>query len=389
MTIVNINNYEQFALDYIEGNLDTDTKKSFEEFLAENSKIQKEIEDLFDVSIEPLESTFENKFNLKKSPIEGLSYFEYLAISDIEKTISTEEKNELQTILTQDNEKFKEYKLFSETISKNNNKVFIENSDIKKSPIEGLTYFEYLAISNIEKTITSQEKDELNNILNNNTEKANENKLFENSILIPENITFENKSSLKKSRIFTLKNIQRTVSSIAAILIIFIGIKFINNYITFKNIKHSYANSAIFSSNEIYLRDVQKNDDTEIIPKEKINIWVNNNSIKKDSSKEIIEDNNPSKIVKEEFPIRDNFKVNSDVLPAIQFVHCQSFIPEQNNYNLAYLKKKVNAVTVMNLAFKTFDVMTESELNMKLNVDETKKKIKFDIKEKSFALALR
>ncbi|MEA3450501.1 MAG: hypothetical protein U9Q83_01205 [Bacteroidota bacterium] len=380
---ININNYEEFALDYLEGNLDNETLKVFVSFLEQNPEIKKEINEIAGFNFETESHSFDNKFLLKKSPVEGLSYFEYLVVSDIENTISDNEKDELELILTKQNKKFADYNLFSKTKLTNNDDIYKSKIELKNSPIEDLSYFEYLAISNLEGTITDKEKAELNSILKNDRQKTLDNKLFAKTILTPENIVFENKSSLKKSKIFTLKNIQLAVTSIAALFIVFIGIKFVFDNISEQKIKHiqqSYANIAIKSQNDIIAREVSK--DTIIqndVLIEHVFQIADNKEQNIDTLQSVFADIDDETLLNQK-----KLCFNCQDLPKIDNAIQKYSLINSGKYNL---KDNINLSSIVNLAFKSFDAMTESNYNMKLAVDKSNKRVEFDIKEKSFAVA--
>jgi len=356
---ININNYEEFAIDYIEGNLNAETLKAFELFLEQNPNISFKIE----------KHKLNNKFELKKSPIEGLSYFEYLAVSNIEKTISAKEKNEKLT----------------------NSEIYKFKTNLKKSPIEDLSYFDYLAISNIEGTITNKEKTELDSILKIDATKKDEYKLFAKTILNSEKIVFQNKSSLKKLKIFTLKNIQRTVVSVAALFIVFIGIKFILNNVSQQRTKYfqqSYANIAIKPQNNILAREISKEYLVQDIIKNEQAFQIkniNNNDVQNTDSSEVLTTNKLIVNMDNETSLnRKKICFNCQDLPQINNALQKYSLEYNNKHNL---RENLNLASIVNLAFKSFDVMTESNYNMKLAVDKNNKRLEFDIKEKSFAVA--
>ncbi len=342
MIIINKNNYELFAIDYLENNLDAQTRNAFEVFLAKYPAIRAEIEELCEINIAPEDIIFENKTELKKSPLDDLSYFEYLAISDVEGTISRSEKKELQYFLTRDNNKFKEYQLFS------------------------------------------------------------------NSVLIPEKVLFPNKSKLKKSKIFNLKNLQRAVTSVAAVILIFIAIKFIqkDNYFFFtrttaQSIQESFAQTAVYSQFEILsirkvvdrnIVDIKKNEHRNTILNNKKNYLAKNRlniPKKNDTIRPSLIANNNNAEIDADIPLNHlNFALNKKQLPEIKHILGKQNPSYRNKNSFFASIKKINAVDLVNFAFKGFDIMTESNLNMKLKVSNSRK-IKIDIRGKNYILALK
>ena len=96
-------NYETYVLDYLEGTLSEELKKSFENFLNQNPDIREEIESLRDMpSIAPSEEFFPDKHRLKASTIDGLSYTEELIIAELENIATPEQRQELERIINND-----------------------------------------------------------------------------------------------------------------------------------------------------------------------------------------------------------------------------------------------------------------------------------------------
>jgi len=66
METINIHNYENFAMDYLEGNLDNSTKSAFEKFLQLHPSIKIEIESLSGFQVSMIDDEFPEKESLKK-----------------------------------------------------------------------------------------------------------------------------------------------------------------------------------------------------------------------------------------------------------------------------------------------------------------------------------
>ncbi len=130
-------NYQIYALDYLEGNLTEEEKKEFENFLSKNPDIKDEIMSLMDVPIVPMpdKETFSHKHTLKKSSVSGLTYTEELIISDIEGIISQKQKAELNKIISQDQKAKKEYEIYKKTRLAAPQIYFPSKSSLKKNII--------------------------------------------------------------------------------------------------------------------------------------------------------------------------------------------------------------------------------------------------------------
>jgi len=63
---VNINNYEELAMDYLEGNLEANTQEAMEAFLIDHPEIKNELTDLCEMVVVPEAIPYPNKSLLKK-----------------------------------------------------------------------------------------------------------------------------------------------------------------------------------------------------------------------------------------------------------------------------------------------------------------------------------
>jgi len=115
--MINKNNYEIYAIDYLEGKLPPELQKEFESFLAANPDIKEELQLMENIEIDKPEQTYDYKSSLKKSDYEqyGISYFEQLCIENIEGIIPEDRKRELADAIENNNDMLAEYKLYAET----------------------------------------------------------------------------------------------------------------------------------------------------------------------------------------------------------------------------------------------------------------------------------
>lgn len=393
---ININNYEEFALDYIDGNLDEITLKYFEEFLNKNPEIKNEIEDLGDFTIEAPENTFNDKFNLKKSGIKDVSYCEYLCISDIEGSITSAEKYELENIFSEKPELLNDYKQFIKAKLEVEQTDFSSKYELKESGIETVSYLEYLFISQIEGTITEKEQTELNKILAKNSELVTEQKQFNKTNLISnENIVFPNKINLKHSNVINFKTVGTVISLLAAILIIFIGVKtiFTNN--------SNRANKCISSN------DINFNRNIITIPKDSVeinNLGNNHNQhnevIVEQETIDTISNNTENQLedfqyedaIALEKPLEKNINLQLSKLDVndVKFPIYQQ--PNQNYYpeykRTAKADKKIKTQDVVDFVVKQYNILTENDVTVKVDIDKKNKCYGIEINDKNYDFCL-
>ncbi len=323
MNKITRNNYEQFAIDYIENNLAEHTKADFDFFLEQNPDIKQEIQELAEIEIAPEKTKYPNKITLKKSPVQGLSYFEYLCISDIEKTITQAEKNELENLL-KDSRNHDEYRLF--------------------------------ALSKIKK------------------ERKN----------------FPHKNYLKKSKTISLYRNIISISA-AAIILLFFGIKIffsgVNNQISapVNTITDFTTRKFIEPANNIQPQTNNTNFDyyqNKIVVENNIATDVQDTAIIQGNDIPITE------IFAQIIPKDEiNFRLTDTAITLQIQAQSQKYIIARNTRPRKPRNPKLEPVKIINMALQGFEVMTESDLNMKLEVD--KNCYKFDIKDKTYNLCLK
>lgn len=346
-TKININNYEIFAIDYIEGNLSTDDKIAFEEFLKYNPEIKAEIDDLADFNIDQQEDiSFEKKYKLKKSPVEGLSYEEYLFISDMEKQI------------------------------------------------------------------TVKEKQELNEILKDNLVKQNNYKQFSKAKLPDDKVFYPNKQSLKRNSVVTFRRVRNVITAVAASVLLFFGVKFLfNNKID--DTDAQIANSAVeikkFDSDKLKRKQdfLSPDYNQNVIAENDKNKSSNNNY---NTQNQIIADNNSddNNTDVENFnndfyndTSNDKIAFNED-LPQKDISYELTDIKTNNNneksftdygYSETYYamssEEKVEAEDVVNYMIEQIAEITDRENKVKVDIDKKNKCYGIVVNDKNYSLCLK
>jgi len=131
---INRNNYEEFFLDYIEGNLPEDQLASFHAFLHANPDLANELEEFDLVEMPANEMTLGNKDFLKKttSKFEEPSTFNEACIAMIEGDMDENEKTQFLGFLSQFPSKQSDFQLFQKTKLKADLSVVFENKQSLK-----------------------------------------------------------------------------------------------------------------------------------------------------------------------------------------------------------------------------------------------------------------
>lgn len=135
--LINIDNYEQYALDYIEGNLDGDLKTAFEQFLIRNPDIEEELELMADAVLEPMdeETVFDSsrlKINVSSTDnINEANYEDYL-VAELEGDLNAEESMELEAFMAKNSFLQRDRELFQKTRLESDTSVRYTKNDLKK-----------------------------------------------------------------------------------------------------------------------------------------------------------------------------------------------------------------------------------------------------------------
>lgn len=137
MTDINRNNYEEYFLDFQDGELSPSDENLLMLFLNENPDLKSEIE-LFEADKIPVDNTFfENKMELKKPRILSgvtINNFDELCIARMEGDLKRRETIEFDKFIAGNKKKEKEYNLYKLTkIQPDNFVVFQNKESLKKS----------------------------------------------------------------------------------------------------------------------------------------------------------------------------------------------------------------------------------------------------------------
>ncbi len=131
---ININNYEAFFLDYLEGNLDKSALQKFEAFLAINPELKVDIlpEDLIPLISKPI--IYSSKVSLKKFEFNlypfSQSTIEELCIAYHEHLLTDDKEKEFLAFLTTHSKYVIDFNLYGKTYLKPQLKITFENKEL-------------------------------------------------------------------------------------------------------------------------------------------------------------------------------------------------------------------------------------------------------------------
>ena len=139
---INTQNYEQFFIDFIEGNLSSDQEAELHEFVRSHTYLQNEFNELKNLILIPEDISFKNKELLKvnkNKAINGISKTERLSIAYLENEIEPKEKKELFALLENKANK-KTFETIKKTKLLPENQYFKNKNKLKKQINSKLFY---------------------------------------------------------------------------------------------------------------------------------------------------------------------------------------------------------------------------------------------------------
>ncbi|MCF8363697.1 MAG: hypothetical protein K9G70_13850 [Prolixibacteraceae bacterium] len=108
-------NYEEWFIDWLDGNLPAGREEELRDFLHENPDLKSELEGIEKIKIEPDNYQFDTS-SLKKSAFDEHDVFEEACIRSIENDHTESEEKEFQEYIARNPKAAEEYKLFKYTL---------------------------------------------------------------------------------------------------------------------------------------------------------------------------------------------------------------------------------------------------------------------------------
>ena len=149
---ININNYEEYFIDYFDGNLDFFQNKKLFEFLDNNPEIKEEFMQFEEIKIEPENIKFPLKGKLKKNAANQSAIkdanFEDFCIAKLENQLSDKQIIEFEEYLSKSPERQKTYNLYLKTkLEPNPNILFNKKASLKKFSIQTRKIISFFSVA--------------------------------------------------------------------------------------------------------------------------------------------------------------------------------------------------------------------------------------------------
>ncbi len=237
---INISNYEEFLIDFLDGNLDEDTRALVVLFLEQNPIIAEEFDGIANYEVEQCIEPFKDKDSLKVQfdtlVLLNQENYEFYFIAYHEGDLSKDEIIQLDDFLELNPNLLDEFNQFAEVSSINAEDVVFENKDslkllqIGEDSFMPQYQFENKCIDYIEDNLNAQESNDLQYAINNSEELEAIYALYSNTKLeADKTIIFENKDSLYQYRTIGLVGIAKYINSAAAAVAFLLVFNFYNS----------------------------------------------------------------------------------------------------------------------------------------------------------------
>ena len=256
-TIINISNYEEFLIDFLDGNLDEATHAQVLLFLKENPDIAEEFEGVNDFKVEDCFQSFDDKDSLKvvlenKIIINSDNYSHYF-VAYHEGDLSSDEIIQVDDFIELNPQLENDFEVFAKVASIKPAEISFEHKDelrlmyFSDDRYISLSEFETLCVDYIEGNLLRKESDEFINAIEANDELNSIFSLFQKTKLQPDyNVVFDNKSVLYKRRFIGVVPMSQYISSVAAA----VALLFIFNVYNFKLDNIDVQNKLPISANK-------------------------------------------------------------------------------------------------------------------------------------------
>lgn len=197
MKRIDLTNYEAWLLDYAEGTLSAEDTAELLLFMEQHPELQMEVDDLMEFTL-PAEEIIPAEFkqHLHKDEADVKERFEHLCVAFYDKSISAEEKKELDFILQQKPYWEKEFNAFAYTYILQEPQIeFTAKTSLKKQ-FQPEGSFDDQAVKALEGLLSTKEQAAFEASLVEDTSKQLLWKAFQKTVLPQEQIVFEEKAAL-------------------------------------------------------------------------------------------------------------------------------------------------------------------------------------------------
>ncbi len=224
--MINKNNYEIYFLDYHEGTLPAEQVADLFLFLEQHPEFQEEFDAFENIKLtDDLTDIFPSKDFLKKAYVNENNVQQFL-IAALEGDLNTDELKALHGFIAANKQFEKDKLLYAKTKLTVNTEIYANKESLKKISEEVATA-QQLLIAELEGDIDTKAQKQLNEMIAANAELEHDRVLYSKTKLTADaSIKYPNKGELKKTvSLFGSRTLIYTIS-IAASVLLFLGIYF-------------------------------------------------------------------------------------------------------------------------------------------------------------------
>ncbi len=238
--IINISNYEEFLIDFLDGNLDEETHALVVLFLEENPEIAEEFDGIANVSVEECIGSLDDKNSLKVhlQPVILINNdnYEFYFIAYHEGDLSDDEKIQVEDFLEINTDLQAEFKTFADVSSVDaEDIVFGEKKELKQYEIAHNDFvshsdFEIMCVDSIEGNLNAADAQRFDAAIASNNELGNIAAIYSKTKLQADTtIIFEDKESLYQRNFIQIMHYNiRYANSVAAAIVLLLMFNILN-----------------------------------------------------------------------------------------------------------------------------------------------------------------
>lgn len=227
--MINKNNYESWFLDYYEGALPAERVAELFLFLEQHPHLKEEFDAFENIKLtDDLTDVFPAKDFLKKTLVDESNVQQFL-IAELEGDLNADELKALHDFIATHKQFETDKMLYAKTKLADDPMLFPNKEELKKTPLVAAN-IEQLLIAELEGDLTAVEQKRLNEIVAAQPELQRDRKLYlKTKVTADASIKYPNKGELKKTvSLFGNRSLIYTIS-IAASILLFLGIYFYAN----------------------------------------------------------------------------------------------------------------------------------------------------------------
>ena len=143
MRIITRNNYEEFFLDYIEGEINAPDKEALESFLAQNPDLKGELGEMMDMDIKcEAETIYEETIHLKDIPFQ--TNFDDFCIAQLEGDLDSYESKAFEEFIHSNPDKAKDLALYHKTKLEADVSIVFKNKKSLKKRNKGIIIRQFI-----------------------------------------------------------------------------------------------------------------------------------------------------------------------------------------------------------------------------------------------------